>query len=415
MARKFNYSIGRYVDTQENIYPEILKNFKMEKPKKSVFGNYRIEGNSLIYRTQETEEKRLCTTNTTAGKSTVLDQLNVIIAKPEFKHFINSMGEKITVEEARNKAKTEDYHCFKIVTSEENEVARKVTDSSGVVSFLGNSSILPLIGRTVAYGNVSYNRDETAIQRLMVSDDFVMIPFSVFTQAKLDLNKFRMIEKGPESKVTVKVKDDRNSTYDKITYRDETRHFTGASLFEVDGQAYLFDIDRREIKHKIFNPFLATIPAKPKTIEEAYQLLKPKAVLEAEKKGLKVQRQGEWFFIESAAPKIKKLSEIEKMILMSSGRSGINRELAKILGIDVKKLEAKSAKLLEAVPRLQNITAGNSRPNSVEMLLNQGGHVFCSGVVKHSGREHADLVLKGWWKAIPNTSVQNFTITGDID
>ena len=38
-----------------------------------------------------------------------------------------------------------------------------------------------------------------------------------------------------------------------------------------------------------------------------------------------------------------------------------------------------------------------------------------SGYVEHSGREHAKLVLKGWFKAIPNTSTRSFTITGDVD
>jgi hypothetical protein len=40
---------------------------------------------------------------------------------------------------------------------------------------------------------------------------------------------------------------------------------------------------------------------------------------------------------------------------------------------------------------------------------------YAQEVVSHSGREHAYLRLKGWWMAVPNTSVKNFTVTGDVD
>ena len=117
-------------------------------------------------------------------------------------------------------------------------------------------------------------------------------------------NFVKLIDRGNEEKIIVNVK--KHDRYWKEYTDQEERHFTGASLFEVEGKTYLFDIDRKEIENNIFNPFLASINGKPKTIEEAYDLLKPLEVKKAERQGKKVLRQGEWFFIQCKAPKIKK-------------------------------------------------------------------------------------------------------------
>jgi hypothetical protein len=395
--------------TVKNDLNDILTNFMAEKPRKKVFGNYRIEEDQLVYRAQITEEK-----NFSQGPKSIEALKSWAVDFEKLFPYYNDR--EISLEEAVKKLEKDEYLRLKGKGTETNIVAKKVI-RDGKTIFLGNSSILPLIGRTVSYGHENRNGSETEIQRLMSGYyGFLMIPFSVFAQAKLDLNKFELIEKGPEEKLVVSKKENKwiDGKYQDVK-TEENRHFTGSSLFRVDGVSYLFDIDRVEIKHKIFNPFLAKLKTTPKTISEAYQSLKPREVLEAEKKGLKVLRQGEWFFIETAAPKIKKLSEMEKMILMAGRNTWRTDEIAKILKIDAKKLQEKSEKLLLSVPRPQNIQAGNSRPNSVEMLFREGKKVYCSGVVKHSGREHKDLVLKGWFLAVPNTSIENFTITGNID
>ena len=374
---------------------QVLEQFKLDKPRKKVFGNYRIEGNLLLWVTTRIEEEFI-----EKSKVNELDKRASTLV--EYK-----------LEEAKEKLKnTYDRGlCFKFRQEESNEIARKII-VDGKPILLGNSSILPLVGRTVAYGNETLNRSETAIQREMASQGFTMIPFSVFVEAKLDLNKYKLIDRGNECEVVVSVEKPGNliNNYERIKV-DETRHFTGASLFEVDGQVYLFDIDQNEIKHKIFNPFLATVNGKPKTIAEAYAMLKPKEVVQAEKKGLKVLRQGEWFFIKTKAPKVRKLSDKEKLVILGVQRFN---NVADIIGI--KKDEKKANKLLEGIPKQGNIQAGTSRPNTVQRLLKQGKTTYASGLVKHTGREHKDLNLgKDWYKVVPNTSIKNFTITGDID
>jgi hypothetical protein len=37
------------------------------------------------------------------------------------------------------------------------------------------------------------------------------------------------------------------------------------------------------------------------------------------------------------------------------------------------------------------------------------------GRVYHGGFEHNPIDLKGWHKAVPNTAVESFRISGDVD
>lgn len=250
--------------------------------------------------------------------------------------------------------------------------------------FIGNSSILPLIGRSVSFGRESLNRSVSEVQTRL-SRYIQMIPFSVFTEAGLNLNEINILDRGPESEV-VRIErkyDARSRDWKNV---DVKIHFTGASLFTVGQKTFLFDIDQREIKHKIFNAFLVELTTSVKTISEAYQSLKPKEVVDAEKKGLEVKRQGEWFFIP-----VKGNYEPETRI----ENWGQNKGKTVNVALDLR--------------------AGQNRPNRVTQHAKVNGETFVTGKVEHSGREHAALILKGWYKAIPNTSVQSFTLTGDVD
>jgi hypothetical protein len=315
-------------------FAQIISEFDKEKPRRKVFGNYRIVGDDLIYKS----------------------------SSPNFP---------------------------------EDVIAKKLP--TGVK--LANSSILPNIGARHNWGRHRRNTRQTDIQRLLSeSKGYFNIPFTVFKEANLDITKFTLIEKAAEEDVVVTVVDRYDYELGKQLYKDEKRHFTGASLFEVDGKQYLFDIDRVEIGNKIFNPFLATLKVKCKTIKEAYQSLKPEEVLKAEKKKLKVLRQGEWFFIPiKKAPKLPVWTRKDLLTAVNGTWS---------------EQQAVKAKYATAL----SLKAGNSRPNTCTKGMTIKGVAYCSGKVSHTGREHKDLILgKKWYKAVPNTSVANFTISGDID
>lgn len=265
----------------------------------------------------------------------------------------------------------------------QNVIALRV-ERNGEVLFVGNSSVLPLIGRTSAWGRESLNRGATDVQTRL-SRHIQMIPFSVFTDANLDLTKINILDRGPEKTVT-RTEEKYNSKTQENDKIDVDVHFTGASLFEVDGRLFLFDIDQREIKHKIFNAFLVELTNPSRTIADAYQSLKPQAVIDAEAKGLEVRRQGEWFFIPV------------------KGEFEVNMHRPQ-WGNDKGKL----------VPIPLDLRAGENRPNKVTQHAIVGKTTYVTGKVSHTGREHADMMLKGWYLPVPNTSIRSFTLTGDVD
>ncbi len=227
-----------------------------------------------------------------------------------------------------------------------------------------------------------------------------MIPFVVLKQADLKLSEYREIDRTSDE--TVKIKMHFNGTKlqfekqilsrpeNEVTFSEESeawngtlnvaadyiqsRHFTGARLFQCGSKVFLMDIDRVEVENYIFNPFLVEIPdTKVKTVSEAYEALKPESVKQAEKENKKVLRQGEWFLID--AGNVVPLGEIKPGFLR----------------------------------------VGRNRPNRAEKYFSDGEKHFVSGVMSHTGREHKELILESWYLAVPNTSSNSFQISGDID
>lgn len=220
------------------------------------------------------------------------------------------------------------------------------------------------------------------------------IPFNVLESASLKLNETKVLEQGPEGDFEVKTS---NNSYSSNT---ENRHFTGALLLENHGRKFLMDIDRKEIKNKLFNAFFVEVDGKVTSIEQAYDSMTPLEVKTSIKAGLKVERQGEWFFIPT--------------------NETITVKEDKVLSWDRDQKETK-------VILRHNLAHGKGRPNSLYKPVGFGAldKLVC-GTVSHSGREHADLDLGQktntdgtitfkLWQVIPNTTVSNFTITGDID
>lgn len=224
------------------------------------------------------------------------------------------------------------------------------------------------------------------------------IPLNVLESANLKLNETRVLEQGPESDhriYGVNKWGQRNSSL------DQDRHFTGALLLENSGRKFLMDIDREEIKHGIFNAFFVEVERKVKTIAEAYESMKPQEVRDAESKGLKVERQGEWFFIQTDET-------------VTVRKEDVNTWFDKDVDKQVHRFD---------------VSHGKGRPNRLYRPVGFGDldKLVC-GTVTHTGREHRDLDLGSHaagkngeftvfklWKLVPNATISNFTITGDID
>lgn len=203
-----------------------------------------------------------------------------------------------------------------------------------------------------------------------------MVPFEVLAENKLDIAKLEVLEFGGSEYLEI----DNRNFFNKVTGKHETkterRHFGGACLFGIDDARYLFDVDRQEVANRIFNPFLSRIKVIDRcdTIAQAYALLKPKEVYQAEARGLECPRHGEWFFI--------------PVPLKPRGK-----------------------------PTEGSLNNGANASHHVTLWDDLTGMV--SGTVRHRwGRtEHMDLKLKEgqWYTPVPNTAIESFKITGRVD
>lgn len=256
-------------------------------------------------------------------------------------------------------------------------VARKVDGG-----YIGNSSGMMAM-RNALSKKIGWTGTQQKIQEVM-AECIPMVPFLIFKEARLDINSFEIVEKGQQERLEV------FRLWSKVI---EGRHYTGAMVFKMNivsrsrgvmGKTedyYLFDIDRNDLKLKVFNPFLSKLPGPAKTIAEAYALLKPKEISDAERfLGRECERQGEWFFIPV------------------QGRFKRQRDESARLG---------------RKPFLQaRLSSKGQRPHTVQFLSEEG---YVTGRVNHTGGEHPEMYLKGWHKPVGNGAVESFKISGAVD
>lgn len=394
----------------QGLMRELVDNFLSAKPKKRVFGNFKIKPDGIIYETETMRDVSFGKDNASLARD-----LKARHGAGEIRIDAENLYRLNTYLSGKNNWVRICYH-----EAEANIVAKRIKREGKDDLLLGNSSILPLIGRTVAYGRVRNNNRETLVQRIL-AEHMRMIPFSIFEQANLDLNKINLVDQTGDETLTRKVKNPNYKSWLESSrsgpeFITQNIHFTGASLFEVEGRYFLFDINREEIKHKIFNPFVVELKTKATSIKQAYESLKPSEVIKAEKQGKKVLRQGEWFFIPSAKPKMPKVSK-EVLLNLIANASAWRAERFEPLASKklIKEVLKRAQKLSRQVPMPLQLKAGQNRPNNAELGLQVNKKTFVTGKIVHSGREHRDLVLKGWYQAVPNTAVKSVTITGDID
>ena len=302
-----------------------------------------------------------------------------------------------------------------------------------------NANRLEFCGTGMAWGRRTSNWGQATAQRWMEEAGAIPVPFSVFTTLKKDIMMARIIEKAPAEKVKLKVPD---YQYNQETQKNggfREMHYVGACLLELDGDHFLFDIDRGELEHNIFNPFVVKLAQGASSIERAYESLVPEKVKQARLNGITVKRQGEWFFIKrwDDLPPMSKPSKAEIVIAKNAPHvlefGGIPEDhytagdttychFPKGSGDGSQRYQdavdewtKANAVIIGQFPQSGSLKNGDARPNTVEKFVELKGVIFVSGKISHSGREHHDLTLRGWWEAQPNTAVGAWQVSGDID
>ena len=372
---------------------EVTDNFLLDNPKKKVWGNFRIE-------------------------------------------YENGAWQLVYRSVSANRTWNREYSRYDSDRKTDKDV---IAFKTGEGMVLGNASILPLVGRTMAWGYEHKNARQTVIQGIMeTSQKYEMVPFNVFSEAKLDLSTFKTINTGGAETVKRNRENPDYKGYEPEEmekagipeFLPEEAHFMGSKLFSVSSKetgtekTFLFDIDRNEIKHGIFNPFLVEVPQNGtpiKTVDEAYDSLVPEAVKQAREAGKNVIRQGEWYFIPTTESPIveENLTTEQKreraMSLSVKSAYGSNKtEMRELLGTEEFE-RLKNLSIPQTEVKRFELRAGKNRPNHAEKGIQVGEKYFVSGKVSHSGREHKTITLDGWHEAMPNEAIGSFTITGDVD
>ena len=306
----------------------------------------------------------------------------------------------------------------------------------------------------MAWGNRVSRSTERACQQVLQEAGAIPIPFNALTEAGIDPGEVHIVEKGAGETIT-RIRtveghtDAKSGAWIPRHDKDSTEHFTGACLFEAKGQMFLFDIDRREIAYKVFNPFIVKLPHAVQTIQEAYDSLMPQAVKDAIAEGKDVQRQGEWFFIPAELPPVATNTDALKAIkaprLMDYGLplteewnedAKANTWQYNYPGMECPYNATHNPAFAEAIiryttdraawlaaqnelgaqePKAGTLQAGSNRGNTVEQTVTRDGQGYVKGTIVHQGREHRDLTLNRWHIAIPNTGITSWQVTGEID
>ena len=162
-------------------------------------------------------------------------------------------------------------------------------------------------------------------------------------------------------------------------------HTLGDSVVRVHDRYYLSAVDETGEGNGMY--FLAELltDRPPKSLREAFDVLKPEVVREAEARGANVRRQGEWF----AIPQPVLTSELMRDV----GRGVARYHARHVLGRDGHH-ELEEAVIYRVGPRK--------------------GEVYARGVLKHTKDEHRDLDLGTirWHLVVRNIQSASYTLSG---
>jgi hypothetical protein len=279
--------------------------------------------------------------------------------------------------------------------------------------YLGEQGDEKLFLKNGDRASVTTNSQQAIVQQVC---DGPTVSFSAFEAAGVNLGKLRatdVVAFGPDKHIPI-LRDRKTDTF----YRDAGSHRRGA-VFTPPKQgafmAYNFgsdEVDQPGVWHILAatllrvgsryllsaidegSYFVSELPAPASSIDSAFELLKPREVVKAERKGATVFRQGEWFFV-------------------ATGIKGL-RALSQSLGGPV------SSRITRApLP----VRAGQTNLHFCQQVRS-GEQVLVRGIVRHvrqtqsgvlrSTGEHKALRLdNGWHLAYRNTELASWTIDRD--
>lgn len=167
-------------------------------------------------------------------------------------------------------------------------------------------------------------------------------------------------------------------------------HVLGGVLLEWKKSFYLCAVDEGRY-------FVSKLPHKVRTVAQAIESLKPRAVKLAETVGCSVLRQGEWFVVES-----------------NFSDDFMRKNI----------LNLKTKKSFNTVSKMQPLPKQNSDSNNhvCKQVVDSNGQIWVKGVIFHRNartnratREHRSIYVKGWCPVYKNTEKASWSFGGRFD
>src|SRR5216683_696374 len=163
-------------------------------------------------------------------------------------------------------------------------------------------------------------------------------------------------------------------------------HTLGDSVIRVGNHDFVSAVDETGVGRGIY--FFTQLPSRktPSSLQEALDMLKPPFVRNAEKEGLEVRRQGEWF----AVPVRTRTRQLMRDVRRGVAVHGQDH----VLGRD-------------GHHRLKHSVIYKYGPKK--------GQVFARGSMRHTRGEHRMLALPEWSRIVHSVQGRSYSLSGNFD
>jgi hypothetical protein len=163
-------------------------------------------------------------------------------------------------------------------------------------------------------------------------------------------------------------------------------HTLGDSVIRVRDHDFVSAVDETGVGRGIY--FFTQLPRRktPSTLQEALDMLKPPLVRNAEKEGLEVRRQGEWFAVPVRIGTRQLMRDVRRGVAVL----GLNHVLGR-----------------EGHHQLTHAVIYKYGPEK--------GQVFAHGSMRHTRGEHRLLTLPAWSRIVHSVQGRSYSLSGNFD
>jgi hypothetical protein len=163
-------------------------------------------------------------------------------------------------------------------------------------------------------------------------------------------------------------------------------HTLGDSVIRVRDHEFVSAVDETGVGRGIY--FFTQLPGRktPSTLQEALDMLKPPFVRNAEKEGLEVSRQGEWFAVPVRIGTRQLMRDVHRGVAVRGQDHVLGRE---------------------GHHRLTHAVIYKYGPEK--------GQVYARGSMRHTRGEHRMLALPAWFRIVHGVQGRSYSLSGNFD